>query len=322
LIVCGLPAPSLVTVIVAFRAPAAAGVNVRPIVQLAPALTVAQLELTTVNSAGALLVTLDTVTAVPPVLVTVTLFTALVVPTVCVPKVTVAGIESWPGAVVVPVPLTLIVCGLPTPLLVTLIVPVRTPAAAGVKVSVIVQLAAGLTVVHPELDTPNSVGALLAMPDIVTAVPPVLVTVTLFGALVAPTSCAPNETELAIDNWPGLALATPLPITSIACGLPTPLLVTVIVPLRAPAAAGVKVRLIVQVAPALMVVQSALDAPNSEGALLVMLETVTAAPLLFVTTTLRTALVVPTVWSAKVTEEGIDNETTPVPLIGIVTPAP
>ena len=64
------------------------------IVQFAPTLTVVQLELATPNSDGALLATLVTVTAAPPVLFTDTLFGALVVPTVCAPKVMVAGSES------------------------------------------------------------------------------------------------------------------------------------------------------------------------------------------------------------------------------------
>jgi hypothetical protein len=53
--------------------------KVRLTEQFAPASTVAQVEPATANSDGLLLLTLDTETAVPPVLATVTLLAALVV---------------------------------------------------------------------------------------------------------------------------------------------------------------------------------------------------------------------------------------------------
>ena len=104
---CGLPVPLLTIVTDALRAPATAGVNVMLNVQLPPALTLVQVEPLTANSALLLLVIAETVTAVPPMLLTVTAWGELDVPTVVAGIVTLAVIVSWPtggGAVVVPVP--------------------------------------------------------------------------------------------------------------------------------------------------------------------------------------------------------------------------
>ena len=86
-----------------------------------------------------------------------------------------------------PLPLTASVCGLPAPLLVTVIVALRVPVAAGVKVIVSAQLAPGATVVQVPAEAANSVGTLLATPEIVTGLPPTLVTGTFSGAPAVPT---------------------------------------------------------------------------------------------------------------------------------------
>jgi hypothetical protein len=91
---CGLPVPLLTTVIAALRVPAAPGVNVKLNEQPAPALTVAHVDDVMANSDGLLLLTLDTFTAVPPTLVTVTLRAELVVPTFWLPKLIVDDIDS------------------------------------------------------------------------------------------------------------------------------------------------------------------------------------------------------------------------------------
>ena len=71
-----------------------------------PAFTRPQVELATPNSDGLVLLTLDTETAVPPVLVTVTLVGALMTPTAWLPKLTLVFIDSTPGLLPeVPVPL-------------------------------------------------------------------------------------------------------------------------------------------------------------------------------------------------------------------------
>src|SRR5512142_739544 len=103
---CGLPVPVLVTVMVAVRVPAVDGEKVTPNWQLPPAGTAepAQRLLTMANSDGFELVTDDTVTDVPPVLVSVTIEGALCEPTDVPGIVSAAGMESWPGGVVTTLP--------------------------------------------------------------------------------------------------------------------------------------------------------------------------------------------------------------------------
>ncbi|HVO88269.1 MAG TPA: hypothetical protein VMV45_06985, partial [Casimicrobiaceae bacterium] len=309
---CGLPVPLLVTVIVALRAPVAVGANDTEIVHCAPGATLLHVVVTG-NSDGFELVTLLTATAVPPVLVTVMTLAALEVPTFWVPKVAVCGNESWPGvALGEPVPDTAIVCGLPAPLLVMVMVPLRAPVAAGVNVIEIVHVALALSVVQPELDTPNSEGALLAMPEMATALPPVLVTVTLCAALVVPTVCVPKLTLAWNDNCPGGAPGVPVPLTLIVCGLPAPLLAMVMVAVRGPVAAGLNVTLTVQLAAGLSDEQFDVSGNSVVLSLATLLTVTVPLPLLVMVTT-DGALVVPTLWSPKMSEDGTPRSVRPVP---------
>ena len=70
-IAAGLRESLLVTVMVALRAPATDGRKVTPMAQVPPGATVEQVLLAMVNSDGLLLTAPDTVMAVPPVLVIV-----------------------------------------------------------------------------------------------------------------------------------------------------------------------------------------------------------------------------------------------------------
>src|SRR5438046_10468938 len=92
-------------------------------------------------------VTLVRLSAAPPVLVSATACAALVVPTVWLPKLRLDG-DKLPAAGVFPTPVRLTLCGLPLALSVRLSVPLRVPAAAGVKGTLIAQLAAERSVVH------------------------------------------------------------------------------------------------------------------------------------------------------------------------------
>ena len=65
---------------------------------------------------------------------------ALVVATVCAANVRLVGLSAAEGPTATPVPVRLAVCGLPVALSVTVTVPVREPAAVGVKVTLIEQL--------------------------------------------------------------------------------------------------------------------------------------------------------------------------------------
>ena len=101
---------------------------------------------------------------------------------------------NTPGvATAVPVPLTAMVCGLPVPVLVTVIVVDRAPDAEGVNVTLKLQLAP--TPMLPAQVEPligNSAALLPASDEIVTALPPVLVSVNACGAPATPTVCVPN----------------------------------------------------------------------------------------------------------------------------------
>ena len=96
------------------------------------------------------------------------------------PKAKLVGKKPALGAT--PVPVRLTVCGLPVALSVTVIVPGWLPVAVGVKVTVMVQLAAAAT------DAPQvlvwAYGALAAMLVMVSAAVPEFVSVTACAALV------------------------------------------------------------------------------------------------------------------------------------------
>jgi hypothetical protein len=228
---------------------------------------------------------------------------------------------------VVPVPLALIACGLPTPLLMTVMVALRAPATDGLNVTPREQVAPGLTDAHVLDAMVNSAGLLLAVLETTTAVLPMLVIVTLLAALVVATVWLAKLSVVAIDSWPCDAPAVPVPLVLIVCGLPTPLLVTVIVAARGPATDGLNVTPTEQLAPALTVVQELVAMVNSAGVLLTTLDMETAVPPTFVMVTDVGGLVVDTVWLAKLIEPGIDNwpgvaTALPVPLTPTVNAPP
>jgi len=147
-IVWGLFGALSLRVTVPVRVPAAVGVNFTLMVQLAPAAT----ELPQVPSppnAKSPLITklLLNVRVELPVLVSVENCTALVVPTAWLPNASEAGerLATGPVDVEAPVPGRVVVCGLPVALSVTATVAVRVPEAAGVNVTLIVQLTPAAT---------------------------------------------------------------------------------------------------------------------------------------------------------------------------------
>ena len=94
------------------------------------------------------------VTVVVPVLLTVTVCAALVVPTVCEPNAKLDGVRVIAPAPAVPVPVRATVSG-PPPVCVTANDPVSVPVAVGLNVIAKVQLAAGArVVVLPHVPTP------------------------------------------------------------------------------------------------------------------------------------------------------------------------
>jgi len=300
---CGLPSPSLVTVTTALRSPAAAGVNVTAMLHVPAGATVVQPGAETANSAGALLVMLEMVTAVPPLLVTVTVCGPEVVPMRCGPSASVDGNVScpWTGADA-PVPLAATICGLPVPLLVTVMLAVRAPVADGVKVTAKLHVPPAATVVHVLADTANSPGALLAMLDTVTAAPLALVRVTVDGELDAPTFCVPNATCAGTVSVPLTGPEVPLPSIVKVFGLPAAELVNVTIELLRPVDVGENVTLIAHVPAGAIVVQLVVAAKSA--VLLVTPLTVTGVAPLFVTLMASGALVAPTAVPGKLSELG------------------
>ena len=83
---------------------------------------------------------------------------------------------------------------------------------------------------------------------LISSVPvPVLLKVTLMGALVVPTGILPKFKLVGARFTPGM---TPVPVSAAFWGLPLALSVTDRLPARVPVLVGVKLTLILQLAPA------------------------------------------------------------------------
>jgi hypothetical protein len=148
------------------------------------------------------------------------------------------------GTGLLPVPVRLTVCGLLLALSVIVRVPVRVPPARGVKVTLIVQLALGVSELGHALVWAKS--PLTLMMREVNAALPLLLRVTVCGGLVVETVC-PAKVRLVVERL--TTGASPVPLRVTFWGLLLALSVSASVPLRAPLAVGVKVTLMVQLAP-------------------------------------------------------------------------
>jgi hypothetical protein len=318
LIVCGLPSPEEVIVIAPVRVPATVGVNVTVTVQVAFCARVAVQLFVWLKSP----VAADTTTllTLPLFAMIVTAWEALVVFVIWFVYVSVLDVSPSAGAKT-PVPLKLIVCGLPAPDDVTVIAPVRVPAAVGVNVTVIVQVLFCASVVAQDVVRLKSpVAAEMAMP----LTPPLFaVSVTVCDALVVFVFWLAYVSELDVN--PSAGGRTPVPLKLMVCGLPVPEDVTVIAPVRVPAAVGVNVTVIVQVALCASVVRQLfvwLKSPvAAETAMLF------TAPLFAVRVTVCDPLVVFVIWFVYVNvpvDKPSAGGNTPVPLKLIVCglPAP
>jgi len=182
----GLAPPLSLTLTEALREPVLMGLNVTVMLQLAPAATWPTQVLVWAKSPGSRPANLTplTVSEVAPVFVSWICFGELFVPTFEEPNVRLAG-ES---VTTVPAPASSIICGLLDALSATEIVPDLVPLLFGEKVALIVQFAPAATLLpHDEL-MPNWPSTFIE--EMVSAVVPVLVSVTVRGVLVLPTSCA------------------------------------------------------------------------------------------------------------------------------------
>ena len=140
-----------------------------------------------------------------------------------------------------PVPLRAMVFGLPGVLSVISNVPVTPFSEVGENVTLTVQVLMEV----PQLFV-SANGPLVWIREITNPIPPVLVIVTVCGALVVPTGCAGNVKAEGDRVADGTAAS---PLSATVCGLPGELSSIVRVPFRVPAAVCVNVTWIVQVQP-------------------------------------------------------------------------
>src|SRR5262249_7477952 len=126
-----------------------------------------------------------------PELVTVTVFAALVVPTSCEANGRAAGGRRTAGAGTTAAPERRKRCGLPDALSLTSTLALRAPPPVGENVTEIVQLALGASEDGQSLVCAKSpaLAPLVPMLLIDSDPLPVFVSVTVFAALVVPTSC-------------------------------------------------------------------------------------------------------------------------------------
>jgi hypothetical protein len=193
--VAGLLLALLVTVRVPVRDPAAVGVNLTVTVQDPPTATLAQLLVWLKSPVTA---TPETVAALVPELVTVTVWVAALDPTTVPAKDRLPGaaFSTGPGAMPVPDRLTVLV----TPPALTVRVPVRVPVAVGEKET--------LTVHEPfaAIDEPQLLvcekSPLVAMDETDAAALVGLATVTVCAAVVVPVAAEPKLSALGVVFTP------------------------------------------------------------------------------------------------------------------------
>src|SRR3989442_12789137 len=142
-----------------------------------------------------------------------------------------------------PVPLSETLCGLPAASSVMFTVAARTPVAAGVKLTLIVQLAPGATEPAPPgqvLPAAKAKSAACAPVMVMlmrfSGAPPLLVSVTFWAGLVVPTRCLPKA--LLVAESVAVGGVTPVPVSDTDCGLPAASSVMITVAVRALAAVG------------------------------------------------------------------------------------
>lgn len=219
--VCGLPGALSAMLSVATSSPVAVGVNVTPIVQaaLAAKVPVGLHAFVPLASAKLLLPEpviekLVNVMGPVPVLVTVTLCGALVEFTNWEAKVKLLGVTvTVAGPFTVPFKAT--VCGLPVALSAMLMAAVRVPAAVGVNVTLIVQLASTANDAGQVFVSAKSpeFGPVRVIPEIANATLPPLVKVTVWAALVVPMVCELNVklvgARMTDDTCAGIDCTTP-----------------------------------------------------------------------------------------------------------------
>jgi hypothetical protein len=238
LTVCGLPTALSVNLSVPVVAPVAVGANFTLTLHLEPAEMLDPQELLEIAKL-ALTAMLENVSDTFWLLVTVTDWDELVLPTDTVPKLRELA-ESVTG--VLPVPERLTVCGLVNEASVNVSVPEIEPVVVGENVTPTVHLAPAAMLV-PQVLLATAKLALAAMLLNVSATFSLLVRVTLLAELVLPTATVPRL-KLVAESVTGVL---PVPDRLTVCGLLDAASVKVSVPVDAPISVGEKVTPTVQV---------------------------------------------------------------------------
>jgi hypothetical protein len=229
--------------------------NVTPIVQVAPAASGAEqlllaIENATVFAPVSCQPMADSV--VVPVLCTVIVCAALVVPPAWLPNDRLVGLTDIDDPAATPVPDRPTSAGLPDALLAMLTEAVFAPDPGGLNFTPIVQVAPAATAAEQPL-LPIEKAAVLApvsvTPLTVSDVVPVFLTVIVCAVLVVPPAWVPNDRFVGLTDTVGPA-ATPVPDRPTSVGLPGALLAMLNEADFAPDPGGLNVTPILQKPPA------------------------------------------------------------------------
>jgi len=258
-IVCGEPPALSVMVTVPVCAPVLVGAKWPWIVQFAPTASVVPQLLANTNCDASVPVTAMLVMdkAAVPVLVMVTVCELLMEPTVMVPNERLVADRVTGGFGVVPVPLSVMVCGEVAAPSLMVTAAVSAPETVGAKWPWMVQLAPAARLV-PQLfaKTKEDVSAPVSVMLVIdNAEFPLLVSVTVCELPVEPTFTDPKDRLVADRLTGGL---TPVPLSVMVCGDVEALSVMVTNAVRVPAVMGAKWPWMVQLAPAARLVPQVL----------------------------------------------------------------
>jgi len=229
--VCGEPVALSVTRMLPVTPPVVTGAKVTEMAQLAPAASDAPQLLVSLNNPtrgelGAEMPVM--VNGALPVLLSVTVCAAEVVPAAAEKLSDEGESEATGRGAAVPVPLRLIICGEPVALSVTRMLPVTPPVVTGAKVTEMAQLAPAASdapqlLVSLNNPTRGELGA--EMPVMVNGALPVLLSVTVCAAEVVP-AAAVKLSDAGVRTATGAEAAVPEPLSATVCGEPLALSVT------------------------------------------------------------------------------------------------
>ena len=238
---------------------------------------------------------------------------ALEVPVSVLEKVSVAGLRVTAGFT--PVPLRPTVCGVPVALSATLTVAVNVPVVAGLKVTVMVQLALAATLLPHVLVWLKELGSvpLMLMATLSSGPVPVFLSVMAFVALEVPVSVLEKASELGLSVAAG---ATPFPLKLTDCGDPVALSAMLTDAVSVPVACGLKVTVMVQLEAAATLLPQLLVWLKELGSVpLMLIATLLSDPVpVFLRVIVWVALDVPVSVLEKVSELGLSDTAGAVPV--------